>query len=99
MDVKLMWVFAIGTFLAFLFFVEETIQQSELIEKIGIFKVTILVIANSIIGGVVMVTTYYALVQFFPDWHDYLRVGISGMMAMLGKDTVHLYYNFIKKKV
>ena len=98
-DVKLIWLFAIGTFLALLFYLEEVITQNELIEKYGIVKVCILVIINSIIGGVVMVTTYYALVQFAPEWHDYLKVGVSGATAMLGKDMIHLYYRLVRVKM
>lgn len=97
-DVKLVWLFIIGTFLAFLFYVEEIITQKELVERLGVIKVIALVIINSIIGGVVMVTTYYGLVQFCPEWHEYLKVGISGTTAMLGKDMVHLYYKLVKAK-
>ena len=99
MDTKLMWIFVIGTFLAFLFYVEEVITENEIVEKLGMLKVGTLVVINSVIGGVVMVTTYYALVQFVPAWHDYLKVGISGTTAMLGKDMVHLYYKLVKSRV
>lgn len=99
MDIKLIWIFAIGTFLAFLFYVEEVITQNEIVEKLGLVKVAMLVFINSVVGGVVMVTTYYGLVQFAPDWHDYLKVGISGTTAMLGKDMVHLYYKLVKSRV
>jgi len=98
MDVKLVWIFIIGTFLAFLFYVEEVITENVLIE-LGMVKVIALVLINSIVGGVVMVTTYYALVQFEPLWHDYLKVGIAGTTAMLGKDMVHLYYKLVKTRV
>lgn len=97
-DAKLLWLFVIGTFLAGLFYLEEVITQNELIEKLGLAKVLLLVFINSIIGGVVMVITYYALMQFLPEWHDYLKVGIAGATAMLGKDMIHLYYKVIKKK-
>lgn len=97
-DIKLVWIFCIGTFLAFLFYLEQTIQKNEIVEKIGLTKVIILVFINSLIGGVVMVTSYYALVQFVPDWHDYLKVGVSGTTAMLGKDMIYLYYRAIKVK-
>ena len=97
-DAKLLWLFVIGTFLAGLFYLEEVITQNELIEKLGLAKVLLLVLINSIIGGVVMVITYYALMQFLPEWHDYLKVGIAGATAMLGKDMIHLYYKVIKKR-
>lgn len=97
-DVKLVFIFCIGWFLAFLYYLEEIIQENEIIEKIGTTKVIILVFINSIIGGVVMVTSYYALVQFVPEWHDYLKVGLSGATAMLGKDVIRLYYRAMKVK-
>lgn len=98
-DIKLIWIFAIGTFLAGLFYIEEIITQEELVDKYSTMKIILLVVINAIIGGVVMVTTYYALIQFAPDWHDYLKVGLSGATAMLGKDLIHLYYKAMKKKV
>ncbi len=94
-DYKLIWLFCIGTFLAFLFYVGEMITENTLVEKLGVAKSALLVFINSVIGGVVMVTVYYALVQFAPDWHDYLKVGIAGTTAMLGKDMIRLYYKFI----
>lgn len=98
-DAKLIWLFIIGTFLAFLFYVEEIITEKEILEKLGMVKVSILVFINSVIGGVVMVTTYYGLVQFVPEWHDYLKVGIAGTTSMLGKDMVNLYFRVIKSRV
>lgn len=98
-DLKLVWLFLIGTFLAFLFYMEEIITENTLIEKVGVTRAAILVFINSVIGGVVMVTVYYALVQFSPDWHDYLKVGIAGTTAMLGKDMIRLYYKFISTRI
>ena len=98
-DVKLIWLFCIGTFLAFLFYVEEMITENTLVEKLGLVKAGVLVLINSIIGGVVMVTVYYAMVQFAPEWHDYLKVGIAGTTAMLGKDMIRLYYKFVAVRV
>lgn len=98
-DVKLIWLFLIGTFLAFLFYVEEMITENTLVEKLGVVKAAFLVLINSIIGGVVMVTVYYAMVQFCPDWHEYLKVGIAGTTAMLGKDMIRLYYKFVSIRV
>jgi len=97
-DLKLIWLFCIGVFLSFLFYVSEVITQNELIGKLGLAKVVALVIINSIIGGVVMVTAFYFLEQFASDWNEYLKVGISGFLAMLGKDAVHLYHKVIKTK-
>lgn len=98
-DVKLIWLFLIGTFLAFLFYVEEIITENTLVEKLGVVKAAFLVFINSVIGGVVMVTVYYAMVQFAPDWHEYLKVGIAGTTAMLGKDMIRLYYKFVSIRV
>ena len=98
-DVKLLWLFLVGTFLAFLFYVEEMITENTLVEKLGVIKAALLVLINSVIGGVVMVTVYYAMVQFFPEWHEYLKVGIAGTTAMLGKDMIRLYYKFVSIRV
>lgn len=98
-DVKLIWLFLIGTFLAFLFYVEEMITENTLVEKLGVVKAAFLVFINSVIGGVVMVTVYYAMVQFASDWHEYLKVGIAGTTAMLGKDMIRLYYKFVSIRV
>lgn len=98
-DVKLVWLFLIGTFLAFLFYVEEMITENTLVEKLGVVKAALLVFINSVIGGVVMVTVYYAMVQFCPEWHEYLKVGIAGTTAMLGKDMIRLYYKFVSIRV
>lgn len=98
-DVKLIWLFLIGTFLAFLFYVEEMITENTLVEKLGVVKATLLVFINSVIGGVVMVTVYYAMVQFCPEWHEYLKVGIAGTTAMLGKDMIRLYYKLVAVRV
>ena len=98
-DVKLISLFLIGTFLSFLFYVEEMISENTLVEKLGVIKAALLVLINSVIGGVVMVTVYYAMVQFAPGWHEYLKVGIAGTTAMLGKDMIRLYYKFVSIKV
>ena len=98
-DVKLISLFLIGTFLSFLFYVEEMIAENTLVEKLGVIKAALLVLINSVIGGVVMVTVYYAMVQFFPEWHEYLKVGIAGTTAMLGKDMIRLYYKFVSIRV
>ena len=97
-DAKLLWIFLIGTFLAFLFYVEEVISDSTKINNLGIFKVMVLIVINSIIGGVVMVTAYFSLVQFAPEWHEYLKVGVAGATAMLGKDAIHVYHKILKKR-
>lgn len=97
-DAKLLWLYAVGMFLSFLFYVEELITDNATVERVGIAKAIILVITNALIGGVVMVTVYYGLIQFKPEWHDYLKVGIAGTTAMLGKDMVRLYHKFIKAR-
>lgn len=97
--IKLTWLYLIGMFLACLFYLEEVITQKEILEKYSLVKVVSLVLINSIIGGVVMVTVYYGLVQFASEWHEYLKVGIAGTTAMLGKDMVHLYYRLVKVRV
>lgn len=99
MDIKVLWIFAIGVFLSFLFFVEEMIMNSEKFFKLTLIKKIVVLCTHSVIGGVVMVTVYYGLHQYFVDLNEYFIVGIAGTMAMLGKDTVHLSHKLIKQKV
>lgn len=98
-DVKLIWLFLIGMFLAFLFYLEEIITNNEVIEKYGLAKVSVLIFINSIIGGWVAVTVYYILVQFVPSWHDFLKIGVASSTAMLGKNMVHIYHQFLKARI
>jgi hypothetical protein len=98
-ELRLIWLFCIGVFLSFLFYISEIISQNELIPRLGILKVAILVLTNSLIGGFVMVATFYVLEQFFVEWNEYLKVGISGFVAMAGKDAVHVYHKLLKQKV
>lgn len=90
LDMKLVYLYLIGVFLSTLFFAEKVLTDA-MVAKHGIKKVLALVFINSAIGGFVMVPVYYGLDQFFPGLHEYFKVGISGMTAMLGKDMVYVY--------
>lgn len=98
-DMKLIWLFVIGVFLSFLFFVEELITENTRINELSKWRLLFLLVANSIIGGVIAVTVYYGLHQYFPELNDYFLVGVSVSTAMLGKDGIHLYHKFIKGKI
>ena len=97
-DPKIIWLFIIGVFLNFLFYLENLITENTKINELSKLKLTVLVIANGVIGGVIAVTVYYGLVQYFPHINDYLLIGIAGMTAMIGKDGVTLYHKLIKSK-
>ena len=98
-ELRLIWLFIIGGFLSFLFYFSEIIAENELAPRLGILKVAVLVFANSIIGGFVMITTFYLLEQFTVGWNEYFKVGISGMVAMTGIDAVRVYNRLFKKKM
>ena len=98
-DYKIVWLLLIGAFLSFLFFLEELITENTRINELSKPKLLFLILANSIIGGVVAVTVYYGFQQYFPEFNDYFLIGIAVTTSMLGKDAVHLYHKFIKGRV
>lgn len=90
-DVKLAILFVLGMFMAFLWYLEELITQKEIIERYGLLGVAGLSFINSILGGVVAVIAYYGLVQYAPELHEYLKVGLASATAFFGKQMMHLY--------
>ena len=98
-DMKLAILFVLGMFMAFLWYLEELITQKEIIEQYGVLGVAGLSFVNSILGGVVAVVAYYGLVQYIPELHEYLKVGIASATAFFGKQMMHLYRSFLDKLV
>lgn len=98
-DMKLLWLFLIGVFLSFLFFLEELITENTRINELGWGRLSLLLFTNSIIGGVIGVTVYYGLRQYLPELNDYFLVGVAVSTAMLGKDGIRLYHKFIQGKI
>ena len=90
-DMKLAILFILGMFMAFLWYLEELITQKEIIEQYGVLGVAGLSFINSILGGVVAVVAYYGLVQYIPEMHEYLKVGLASATAFFGKQMMHLY--------
>ena len=90
-DMKLAILFILGMFMAFLWYLEELITQKEIIEQYGVLGVAGLSFINSILGGVVAVIAYYGLVQYIPEMHEYLKVGLASATAFFGKQMMHLY--------
>ena len=98
-DMKLVILFVLGMFMAFLWYLEELITQREIIEEYGVLGVAGLSFINSVLGGVVAVVAYYGLTQYTPELHEYLKVGIASATAFFGKQMMHLYRGFLGKLV
>lgn len=98
-DMKLAILFILGMFMAFLWYLEELITQKEIIEQYGILGVAGLSFINSILGGVVAVVAYYGLVQYIPEMHEYLKVGLASATAFFGKQMMHLYSGVLDRIV
>lgn len=98
-DAKLIVLFVLGMIMSFLWYLEELITQKEIIEKYGIFGVAGLSFINSILGGVVAVVAYYGLVQYMPELHEYLKVGLASATAFFGKQMMHLYKGVLSRVV
>ena len=98
-DIKLATLFVLGMFMAFLWYLEELITQKEIIEQYGLLGVAGLSFINSILGGVVAVVAYYGLVQYAPELHEYLKVGLASATAFFGKQMMHLYRDVLGRIV
>ena len=98
-DVKLAILFILGMFMSFLWYLEELITDREIIEKYGVLGVAGLSFINSILGGVVAVIAYYGLMQYAPELHEYLKVGIASATAFFGKQMMHLYRGVLERIV
>lgn len=96
-DIKTLWIFAIGVFLSALFFIEEALTDEETKEN-NIWKLVILIIINSILGGFIMVTVFYLLEQYYPLWNMWVKVGLAGGVATMGKDGIKIFHKYIKVK-
>ncbi|RXJ86963.1 hypothetical protein CRU93_06160 [Arcobacter sp. CECT 8985] len=96
-DLKTLWIFAIGVFLSALFFIEEALTNEEE-KEVNIWKLVILVIINSILGGFIMVTVFYLLEQYYPLWNMWIKVGLAGGVATMGKDGIKMFHKYIKVK-
>ena len=98
-DTKLIVLFVLGMIMSFLWYLEELITQKEIIEKYGVIGVAGLSFINSILGGVVAVVAYYGLVQYMPELHEYLKVGLASATAFFGKQMMHLYRGVLDRVV
>ena len=98
-DAKLIVLFVLGMIMSFLWYLEELITQKEIIAQYGVWGVAGLSFINSVLGGVVAVVAYYGLVQYVPELHEYLKVGIASATAFFGKQMMHLYRGVLGKLV
>lgn len=95
-DMKTLWVFIIGVFLTALYFIEEELSNEEESET-NLWKLAALITINSILGGFIMVTAFYLLEQYYPLWNIWIKVGISGGFATMGKDVIKLFHRQVIK--
>ncbi|WP_108062733.1 hypothetical protein [Poseidonibacter lekithochrous] len=95
-DLKTLWIFGIGVLLSALFFIEEALTDEESKET-NIWKLIALIVINSILGGFIMVTVFYLLEQYYPIWNVWIKVGIAGGVATMGKDAIKLFHKHLKK--
>lgn len=97
-DVKLVWLFIIGLFMAFLFWAEKIVIEKEMMIKYNLWQLAFLALSNSIFGGLLCVTAYYGMVQFASGWHDFLKIGIAGAFATFGGDAIRIGQRVLKTK-
>lgn len=96
-DIKTLWIFAIGVFLSALFFIEEALSNEES-KEVHLGRLVTLIVINSILGGFIMVTVFYLLEQYYPLWHIWIKVGLAGGVATMGKDAIKILHKYLKVK-
>lgn len=96
-DLKTMWIFAIGVFLSALFFIEEALTSEEE-KEVNIWKLVALVAINSILGGFIMVTVFYLLDMHYAEWNMWIKVGLAGGVATMGKDAIKIFHKYVRAK-
>lgn len=97
LDKEVYYLFFLGIFLSTLFYIEEYLTNEELREN-SMGKTIVLLLINSFFGGFVMVTVFYGLEQYFPTWLIFVKVGVAGGVATMGKDAIKLFHQSLKKK-
>lgn len=97
-DMKLVWLFLIGLFMALLFWLQEMVIEKEMMARYNSVQLYILALSNSIFGGLVSVIAYYGMVQFASDWHDFLKIGIAGAFSTLGGEAIRMGQRIAKAK-
>ncbi|MEA1999591.1 MAG: hypothetical protein U9N61_09780 [Euryarchaeota archaeon] len=99
---KLIIIAVVGGFVAAIFYLEELLTETthniDNIRKLGAFKIAFLVFANAIFGAVIMVTTFYGILNYFPDINQYLAGGVATSISFMGKDSIRIFHKLIKRK-
>lgn len=100
---KFMIIGAIGAFVAMMFYLEElvtdTLYDVKKIKELGVLRILFLSFANGVFGSVIMITCFFGITQYYPEFNPYFAGGISAMFAFMGKDGIRIAHKMAKNKV
>lgn len=102
MDLKMMYILLLGIFLSVLYYAEELIEEQTYKEK-SFWVIGILLVVKGLLGGVLIILTFYALSELnlsFTIYGKTVTLGlwtnlfIAGVISVFGSDLFRL----IKKR-
>lgn len=102
-DLKMIYIFILGGFLTLLYYTEEIIEDQEYKEK-SIITIGILAFVKALIGGILIVLTFYTLQELKLSFNIlgkditlglWANLFIAGTISLFGSDM----FKMIKKRV
>lgn len=96
---KTITIFVIGVFITCIFYLEDILSSKEENKSRSWIEITVLVFLNGVLGGFVMVSIYYGLEQYYPTMFLWVKIGIAGTIATMGKDAIKLAHKRVKNKI
>ena len=96
--VKTITIFVIGVFISCIFYLENILSTIE-IKSRSWFEICLLVFLNGLLGGFVMVSIYYGLEQYYPTMFLWVKIGIAGSIATMGKDAIKVVHKRVKNRI
>jgi hypothetical protein len=96
--VKTISIFIIGVFISCIFYFENILSTKENQSR-SWFEITLLVLLNGLLGGFVMVSIYYGLEQYYPTMFLWVKIGIAGSIATMGKDAIKVVHKRVKNRI
>lgn len=97
--IKTITIFIIGVVITCIFYLEDILSSKEENQKRNWFEIIVLVVLNGVLGGFVMVSIFYALEQYYPTMLMWVKIGIAGTIATMGKDAIKLAHKRVKNRI
>ncbi len=101
-DLKMMYIFALGMFLTLLYYLEDIIEKQEYKEK-SLWSISFLAFIKALLGGILIILFFYTLEEFnieFTIFNINIKLDIWGNLLIAG--TLSLFgsdmFKLLKKR-